>query len=84
MPTSREPTSVSWPKRSQSESVTLPKVTLAKRLQRALGQDWGVAWVFMVPTVILMGGIIAYPFLRAVYISFTNTTTLHDWALGSG
>ncbi|MBC7236882.1 MAG: ABC transporter permease subunit [Chloroflexi bacterium] len=30
----------------------------------------------MAPTVILMGGLIAYPFLRAFYISFTNTTTL--------
>ncbi len=49
--------------------------TLAKRLQRSLGQDWNVAYVFMAPTVILMGGLIAYPFLRALYISFTNTTT---------
>jgi multiple sugar transport system permease protein len=30
----------------------------------------------MVPTVLLMGGIIAYPFLRAVYISFTNTVSV--------
>lgn len=50
--------------------------TLRKRLQRALGGDWGVAYAFMAPTVILMGGIIAFPFLRAFYISFTNTTTL--------
>lgn len=49
---------------------------LGRRLRLALGQDWGVAWLFMMPTVILMGGIILYPFLRAVYLSFTNTTTL--------
>ena len=53
-----------------------PRVTLSKRLQNVLGRDWNVAYVFMLPTVILMGGIIAYPFLRAVYISFTNTLTL--------
>ncbi|MBN1402632.1 MAG: ABC transporter permease subunit [Anaerolineae bacterium] len=49
--------------------------TLAKRVQNALGRDWNVAYLLMAPTVILMGGLIAYPFLRAFYISFTNTTT---------
>ena len=63
---------------AQTRAVAPPlKLTLAKRLQRALGQDWNVAYVFMAPTVILMGGLIAYPFLRAVYISFTNTTAGH-------
>lgn len=62
-----------------AESV-LPAVTaevpLSRRLKIMLGQDWNVAWLFMVPTVVLMGGIILFPFLRAVYQSFTNTTTL--------
>jgi len=53
-----------------------PPLTLSKRLQNLLGRDWHVAYVFMLPTVILLGGIVAYPFLRAFYISFTNTTTL--------
>jgi multiple sugar transport system permease protein len=53
-----------------------PRRTLGKRLKDLLGQDWGVAYAFMLPTVILMGTIIAFPFLRALYISFTNTTTL--------
>ncbi|NLF11002.1 MAG: ABC transporter permease subunit, partial [Anaerolineaceae bacterium] len=61
---------------AQSRAAAPPlQLTLAKRLQRALGQDWNVAYVFMAPTVLLMGGLIAYPFLRAVYISFTNTTS---------
>jgi multiple sugar transport system permease protein len=47
-----------------------------RRLRVLLGQDWAVAWVFILPTVLLMGVIIAYPFIRAVYMSFTNTTTL--------
>jgi multiple sugar transport system permease protein len=51
-------------------------VPLSRRLKITLGQDWNVAWLFMIPTVLLMGGIIAYPFGRAVYESFTNTTTL--------
>src|SRR5262245_61239424 len=45
-------------------------------LRNILGRDWAAAYVFVLPTILLMGGLIAYPFLRAVYISFTNTTTL--------
>jgi len=46
---------------------------LRHRLEQMLGKDWMVAWIFIGPTVILMGGLIAWPFVRAVYISFTNT-----------
>lgn len=53
-----------------------PRQTISKRLQLALGRDWAEAYVFMAPAMLLLVGIIAYPFLRAVYISFTNTTTL--------
>src|SRR5436190_24402233 len=45
-------------------------------LRNLLGRDWGAAYVFVLPTIVLMGGLVAYPFLKAVYISFTNTTTL--------
>ena len=41
-----------------------------------LGRDWMAAYVFVFPTILLMGGLIAYPLLRAVYMSFTNTVTL--------
>jgi len=54
----------------------VPRTTLRYRLEQVLGKDWRVAWVFMAPTVILMGGLIAYPFIRAFYISFTNTISL--------
>jgi len=47
-----------------------------RRLEPALGRDWATAYILMAPTVILMGGLIAYPFMRAFYISFTNTTSL--------
>ncbi len=45
-------------------------------LRNLLGRDWAAAYVFVLPTILLMGGLIAYPLLRAVYISFTNTVTL--------
>jgi multiple sugar transport system permease protein len=54
----------------------VPKARFRHRLEELLGKDWSVAWVFMLPTVILMGGLIAYPFLRAFYISFTNTKSI--------
>lgn len=46
------------------------------RLQNLLGRDWHVAYVFVLPTLLLLGGLIAYPFMNAVYLSFTNTVTL--------
>ncbi len=46
------------------------------RLRHLLGQDWATAYVFVLPTLLLMGGLIGYPFLRAVYMSFTNTISL--------
>ena len=47
------------------------------RLQQYLGRDWHVAYVFVLPTLLLLGGLIAYPFINAVYLSFTNTVTLN-------
>ena len=48
----------------------------SRRLRRMLGPDWKEAYVFMFPAVLLLGAIVAYPFLRALYLSFTQTTSL--------
>ena len=45
----------------------------SRALHRLLGPDWPVAYAFLAPTLLLMGGLIAYPFLRAVMLSFTHT-----------
>ena len=45
-------------------------------LRNLLGRDWAAAYVFVLPTILLMGGLIAYALVRAVYMSFTNTVTL--------
>ncbi len=45
-------------------------------LKGILGPDWATAYVFVLPLVLLLGGLIAYPFMRALYLSLTNTTTL--------
>jgi hypothetical protein len=41
-----------------------------------LCKDWTVAWVFVLPTAISMGGLIAYPFLRAPYLSFADIKSI--------
>ena len=46
--------------------------TWFKSSQRILGRDWPTAYLFVLPTVLLLFGLIGYPFLRAVYLSFHN------------
>ncbi|MEM7532628.1 MAG: ABC transporter permease subunit [Chloroflexota bacterium] len=41
-----------------------------------LGPDWREAYLFLAPALILLGAIVAYPFLRALYLGFTRTTSL--------
>ncbi|MBX3050297.1 MAG: ABC transporter permease subunit [Caldilineaceae bacterium] len=45
-------------------------------LRDILGRDWETAYIFVLPTILLLGGLIAYPFLKALYLSFTNTISL--------
>ena len=46
---------------------------LERRLRGLLGADFASAYLFVLPTLIIMGGLIAYPFARAFYIGFTRT-----------
>src|SRR4030081_3038356 len=43
-----------------------------KSSQRILGRDWPIAWLFFLPTALLLFGLIGYPFVRALYLSFFN------------
>jgi multiple sugar transport system permease protein len=40
------------------------------RLQRFLGRDFVVAWVFLLPLLVVLVGLIAYPFVSAIILSF--------------
>ncbi|MEZ4622442.1 MAG: hypothetical protein R2867_44035 [Caldilineaceae bacterium] len=42
-----------------------PKPT--RKLRHILGPDWKEAYLFMFPAVLLLGTIVAYPFIRALY-----------------
>jgi multiple sugar transport system permease protein len=48
--------------------------------QRVLGRDWPVAWLFVLPTLALLFGLIGYPIARAVYLSFFNVVGLRQGA----
>ncbi len=48
-----------------------PAVQLEARLRRILGRDWRIAFAFIAPIAVLMLAFIAWPFIRAVYISMT-------------
>ena len=51
-----------------------------KSSQRALGRDWPVAWLFFLPTALLLFGLIGWPFLRALYYSFFNVVGVREGA----
>jgi len=46
---------------------------LERRLRALLGADFALAYLMMLPAFLIMGGLVAYPFVRALYIGFTRT-----------
>lgn len=58
-------------------------ISLNKRLELWLGKDWKIAVLFVAPMVILMAGLILYPFLNAVYMSmFVRTINRQEVFVG--
>src|SRR5260370_11550795 len=51
-----------------------------KTSTRILGRDWPVAWLFFLPTALLLFGLIGYPFVRALYLSFFNVVGVREGA----
>jgi multiple sugar transport system permease protein len=39
-------------------------------LRHVLGRDWQTAWLFLIPCLLVLGGLIAYPFFDAFLLSF--------------
>src|SRR5258708_32766279 len=42
----------------------------AGSLRRVLGRDWLAAWLFLVPCLLVLVGLIGYPFVSAILLSF--------------
>jgi multiple sugar transport system permease protein len=51
-----------------------------KSSQRALGRDWPIAWLFFLPTALLLFGLIGFPFVRALYLSLFNVVGVREGA----
>src|SRR5438105_5754211 len=39
-------------------------------LRRVLGRDWATAWLFLAPCLVVLVGLIAYPFVSAILVGF--------------
>jgi multiple sugar transport system permease protein len=48
--------------------------------RRVLGRDWPIGWLFFLPTAILLFGLIGYPFVRALGLSFFNVVGVREGA----
>src|SRR5215510_10241245 len=48
--------------------------------RHVLGRDWPVAWLFILPTAVLLFGLIGYPFYRAAYLSLFNVVGVREGA----
>ncbi|HEX2907668.1 MAG TPA: ABC transporter permease subunit [Phototrophicaceae bacterium] len=64
----------------------LPPTTVSrsKRIDTILGRDWRVAIPFVLPVVIIMAGLILWPFINAILLSMTtrNVITRTDQFVG--
>src|SRR5919201_729153 len=48
--------------------------------QRLLGRDYPIGWLFVLPTALLLFGLIGYPFVRALYLSVYNVVGVRQGA----
>src|SRR6266513_414811 len=46
------------------------QIARPRTLRQLLGADWQLGWLFVAPVVLLVSGIIIYPFLDAILLSF--------------
>jgi len=51
---------------SQDRQVLAARGSLGRR---TLGRDWRIAWIFLAPLLVVMIGLIAYPFVNAIVLS---------------
>jgi multiple sugar transport system permease protein len=74
-------------KRATTSTAPLIQRTSAgrsKRIEAILGRDWKVALPFVLPLVVIMAGLIFWPFINAILLSFTvrNIVTRSDQFVG--
>ena len=45
---------------------------MARRVRTIFGRDWKIAYLFVLPMVVLMAGLIFWPFISAILMSMTT------------
>ncbi|HMR33314.1 MAG TPA: ABC transporter permease subunit [Geminicoccaceae bacterium] len=56
----------------------------ARRLQALLGRDWKIAIFFVLPMVLIMAGLIMWPFIKAIMLSTTSLNFLTGQTVNVG
>lgn len=64
--------SVSTPAHPATAAPELRAGTTVRRLERWLGPDWRLGFLFVMPIVVLVLALVAYPFCYAIYLSMTR------------
>ncbi len=59
-----------------SATLQAPVVGRSKRLEKILGRDWKIALPFVLPMIVIMVGLVLYPFINAVALSTTSLNFL--------
>jgi multiple sugar transport system permease protein len=49
-----------------------PGLARRRTWQRLAGRDWRLGWFLILPVLIVLVGLIAYPFVLSIYLSFTD------------
>ena len=47
-------------------------MSMGRRVRGILGRDWKIAYLFILPMVLLMAGLIFWPFISAILMSTTT------------
>ena len=61
---------VGW--RSERRKAPVAGAYTPSRTRRAFGRDWRLAWLFLVPLVVVLVGLVAYPFFSGIWLSFQH------------
>jgi multiple sugar transport system permease protein len=54
------------------QATTIQPAPRGLALRRVLGRDWKIAWVFLLPLLAVLIGLVAYPFVSGIILSFQH------------
>ncbi len=54
---------------TERHPATIPTTPRRASAQRLLGRDWQIAWLFLLPLVVILLGLVTYPFVSGIVLS---------------